>query len=80
MTLVGIVLTYHKQSDLFQNYQPPYAISPAIVSNTLILSASRITSGNGTAGYTFCIFCFNLSTDSSSNVRDFDGLGSNSVG
>ena len=80
MALVGIVLTYHKQSDLFQNHQPPYAISPAIVSSTLILSASRIIFGNGTAGFTFCIFSFNLSTDSSSKVRDFDGLGSNSVG
>ena len=58
MALVAKVLTYPKQSDLFQNYQPLYDISPTIVSSTLILSASGIIFGNGTAGFTFCISSF----------------------
>ena len=28
----------------------------------------------------FVLFCFNLSTDSSSDWRNFDGLGLNSIG
>ena len=42
----------------------PYATSPIIVSSNFRLSASGIIFGGGTAGFTFYIFCFNLSTDS----------------
>ena len=58
----------------------PYATSLTIVPSNLILSASGIFFGNGTAGFILCIFCFNLSTDSRSNLCYFDGLGLNSMG
>ena len=58
----------------------PYATSLTIGPSNLILSASGIFFGNGTAEFTLCIFCFNLSTDSRSNSCYFDGLGLNSVG
>ena len=49
-----------------------YATSPIIVSSNFTLSASGIIFGSGT-GLNFCIFCFNLSTDSRFNLRDVDG-------
>ena len=41
---------------------------------------SGIIFENGTEGFTFCKFCLNIPTDSMSNLRNFDGLGSKSVG
>ena len=53
MAYVGIVLTYHKQSNIVSE---PYATSPTVVSSNLILSAPGIIFGSGIAGFTLCIF------------------------
>ena len=40
----------------------------------------RKAKGRGTEGFTFCKFSLKIPTDSMSNLRNFDGLGSKSVG
>ena len=58
----------------------PLATFPTVVSISTISFTSGIIFENGTDGFTFCKFCFNIPTDSASNLRNFDGLGSKSVG